>query len=452
MIINEWFYPGLTLVLSSIILLLILRLVRFRKKYVSKSLEIKALYKMNRNLIDNMDLDDLLQNLVNISVDLINSAQSSSIFLLNEDKTLLEGKVSYLIPPHQIKKLKFKVGEAISGKAVVTGESMIFNRMEQDFAKHNKFLSRNKKTQKSVVVVPLKAKRKLIGTISIDNYDKYDAFSKRDMRILESLAASASLAIERVRLFNEIEEQVHTIEITNKTLDERLKENEEFIKEIKMKNEELKAYDQMVSHDLKGPIGQVHSFAQLLNQNFRDALGEDGKMMTETILNRSKASLELIEGILAYASAEKHEAMEDKVDLNQILHEVVEGNAIKIEQSNAKIMLEELPSVEKGISVKIYQLFYNLVSNALKFQKEGSTPEIRVYQNDADELVVEDNGIGFDQSKAEQIFKPLMRLDKTYEGHGIGLGTCKRIIDLHGWKIRAESQPLVGTKFIITLQ
>ena len=224
-----------------------------------------------------------------------------------------------------------------------------------------------------------------------------------------------------------------------------------YLKEIRLKNQELKAYDQMVSHDLKGPVGNIFSYSQLLMESYADQFNEESKMMLETIHSQSKASLNLIEGILTYASAEKEADMLE-VDLNEVVEEAIEAHRVKIEETKGEVKKDLLPRVDKGVSVKIYQLFYNLIGNALKFQKEGNTPIISVYKNEQDEIVVEDNGIGFDQSKAEQIFKPLQRLHNSYEGYGIGLGTCKRIVDIHGWKIRAESEVGAGTKFIITLK
>ncbi len=223
-----------------------------------------------------------------------------------------------------------------------------------------------------------------------------------------------------------------------------------YLKEIRLKNQELKAYDQMVSHDLKGPIGNIYSYSQLLLENYSDQMNDDIKMMLETIHNQSKASLSLIEGILTYASVEKEADME-LVDLNSVVKEAIEAHRVKINDTKAEVGKRMLPTIDKGVNVKIYQLFYNLIGNALKFQKEGNSPIISIYQNENKEVVVEDNGIGFDQEKAEQIFKPLQRLHNSYEGYGIGLGTCKRIVDIHGWHIRAESEVGKGTKFIITL-
>lgn len=225
------------------------------------------------------------------------------------------------------------------------------------------------------------------------------------------------------------------------------------IKEIKNKNEELKAYDRMVSHDLKGPIGHIYSLAGFLKNDTESKISAESKVFLNQIIKSSKSSQELIDGILSFASADQPNALEELVDIKKQVEEAVEAHSLVIKDKKAEIKIGELISVEKGISVKIYQLFYNLIGNALKFHQTGIPPEINIYMSGNFEIVVQDNGIGFDQEHADEIFAPLKRIenDIQYEGYGIGLGTCKRIADFHGWKIRAEAEKGKGAKFIISI-
>ncbi len=224
-----------------------------------------------------------------------------------------------------------------------------------------------------------------------------------------------------------------------------------FVREIKLKNAELRAYDHMVSHDLRGPIGSMYQWTELLQLNMEGNTLEENQEAIQNIRDQCKRAIDLINGILEFASAEKELEFETNIDLQKILNEAVEAHHDTVTTKNAKIEIRDLPTIEKGISVKIYQLFYNLIGNALKFQKEDKTPVIDIYGNGDKEIVVEDNGIGFEQSKAEEIFKPLNRLTNSFDGYGIGLGTCKRIVDIHDWNIRAESELNQGTKFIISI-
>ncbi|MGL1885521.1 MAG: response regulator [Reichenbachiella sp.] len=225
------------------------------------------------------------------------------------------------------------------------------------------------------------------------------------------------------------------------------------IKEIKIKNEELKAYDKMVSHDLKGPIGHIVSLSKFLKEDKESILTEESQGFLDQIIKSSQASQELIDGILTFASADQPATLEEAVDLNKIVNDAIEGHLSTISAKDAAVTCQSLPTIEKGISVKIYQLFYNLIGNALKFQKPDEKPVISIYLNDAAEIVVADNGIGFDQKDANDVFKPLKRLEtvQRYDGYGIGLGTCQRIVTFHGWSIRAESELGKGSSFIITI-
>ena len=220
--------------------------------------------------------------------------------------------------------------------------------------------------------------------------------------------------------------------------------------EIASQAEELKAYDQMVSHDLKGPLAAISQLTQILSVNLGENTSNDNQEIIDNIEKQCHKSIGLIHGILEYASADKPAAFESDVDMTKIIDDVRSSYASVIQEKKAIVEHTDLPIIEKAIPIKVYQLFYNLIGNALKFQQPDTTPEIKIYGLKNKRIVVEDNGIGFDQSQAENIFKPLNRLTSRYEGHGIGLGTCKRIVDMHGWEIVAESEVGKGTKFIIS--
>jgi signal transduction histidine kinase len=143
------------------------------------------------------------------------------------------------------------------------------------------------------------------------------------------------------------------------------------------------------------------------------------------------------------------------VDLNQAAQEALSNLEISLQQSQASVEIHSLPSVEAD-SIQMTQLFQNLIGNAIKFAREGVPPEVKVYSllsDDKSELHVEDNGIGFDENYAEQIFAPFERLHgrAKYEGTGIGLAICRKIVERHGGEISAKSSPGIGSTFIVTL-
>jgi signal transduction histidine kinase len=226
--------------------------------------------------------------------------------------------------------------------------------------------------------------------------------------------------------------------------------------ELKKINEELKAYDQMVSHDLKGPIGNVNMLVGILMNDKTSKVSDENLQVMNQILKASKSAVELIDEILSFAAADKPETLEKEVDLKKQVNKAISAHSLTIESLEASVTIKDLNLHISGVSIKIYQLFYNLIGNALKFQDKTRKPDIRIYSRkltDKMEIVVEDNGIGFDNTLAGDIFKPFIRNSQgiKYAGHGIGLGTCQRIVDYHGWTIRAESELGKGSKFIITM-
>lgn len=177
----------------------------------NKSAENKILYDLSSNLIESLELDELLDKIMDAAVKVVPNAQSGSIFLHNAESNMLEGKVSYGISNEQIKKIRLKEGEGISGKAMEEKRSFIENNYLEDTLlspEHKQVLEQVKKPIKSIIVVLLKVKQKIIGTISLDNYDKNNAFADVDLEILTSLAANASAAIERVRMYELIGKSV----------------------------------------------------------------------------------------------------------------------------------------------------------------------------------------------------------------------------------------------------
>jgi signal transduction histidine kinase len=144
------------------------------------------------------------------------------------------------------------------------------------------------------------------------------------------------------------------------------------------------------------------------------------------------------------------------VDLNNAAQSVLDDLVMSIQQTQAQIEIGDLPTV-RADPIQVQQLLQNLVANALKFHQAGRPPVIKVSARDLPdnfcEITVEDNGIGFEQKDAENIFIPFERLvsRRNYEGTGIGLSICKKIVERHGGSIRAESEPGKGSKFIINL-
>ena len=164
----------------------------------------------------------------------------------------------------------------------------------------------------------------------------------------------------------------------------------------------------------------------------------------------------LIEALLSLSRVTTKKQEHDLIDLVPLVHEVLGDLEVRLQSTGGRVTVGELPRIE-GDPVQIRQLFQNLIGNALKFHKPGDAPFVQVYalrrSPGQAEVFVEDNGIGFDSKDAERVFLPFHRLHgrSEYEGTGIGLTICQKIVERHGGTIHAESTPGKGTRFILSL-
>jgi light-regulated signal transduction histidine kinase (bacteriophytochrome) len=240
---------------------------------------------------------------------------------------------------------------------------------------------------------------------------------------------------------------------------------EEKVKELNKSNHDLEQFAYIASHDLQEPLRKIRTFTELLENNFDEK--EKAKKYLEKIDSSSERMSSLIKGVLNYSRLSKAEISFESVDLQRILEYVKQDVELVVEEKKAIIKSAHLPVIV-GISQQLHQLFYNLINNSLKFSiekptisiscRELNSSEIKLYPDlhtsvKYIELIFQDNGIGFDQKYANQVFTIFKRLNskQTFEGTGIGLALCKKIVDNHHGIIKAESEIGKGAQFKIIL-
>lgn len=219
-------------------------------------------------------------------------------------------------------------------------------------------------------------------------------------------------------------------------------------------NRELEQFAFVASHDLQEPLRSLISFTGLLKDDFKDKLDQNGEKYIEFILQSSKRMQELVKALLDYSRIGKERELV-QIDCNILLQDVFTDMNLSISESKAMIKSNNLP-VLKGFKVELRQLFQNLISNAIKFRKKDSIPEISISAKKQGEdwlFSVEDNGIGINPDDAYKIFIIFKRLHNRneYEGTGIGLSHCKKIVELHGGHIWVVSKPGEGSTFYFTI-
>lgn len=238
--------------------------------------------------------------------------------------------------------------------------------------------------------------------------------------------------------------------------DRKRNESEIAIQYLKLEkqNEELEQFTHIASHDLQEPLQTLISFAKLIKSEFSGKLEGDGEKYLDFILKSSFRMQALVKGLMDYSIIGKERNL-ILVDCNQIVKEVLSDMAYKIKETDAVILVNELPKIN-GYSLELRQLFQNLISNALKFKKQGVDIEIKISAEKSGEdwlFSIQDNGIGIAKSDKEKIFTMFKRLHNRdeYEGTGIGLSHCKKIVELHGGNIWVESVPEGGSIFNFTI-
>jgi chemotaxis family two-component system sensor kinase Cph1 len=223
--------------------------------------------------------------------------------------------------------------------------------------------------------------------------------------------------------------------------------------ELLRSNKELENFAYIASHDLQEPLRMVSCFTQLLSQQYQSSLDDRAREYIYFAVEGSNRMYELLNGLLAYSRIHSKGKNFTQVDTNQVVTDVRKNLALKIKERNAAIDVGNLPVIHAD-GTQMMQLFQNLISNAIKFSPENPNIVISSEKNE-DHFIfaIEDHGLGIESQYFEKIFNIFQRLlpREKYEGTGIGLAICKRIVERHGGKIWLESEPEKGSTFFFTI-
>jgi light-regulated signal transduction histidine kinase (bacteriophytochrome) len=228
-------------------------------------------------------------------------------------------------------------------------------------------------------------------------------------------------------------------------------------RELKRSNDDLQQFAHVASHDLREPVRKFRTFINRLKDEYGEHLPDKGKNYLNKMEQASERMSSMILGVLKYSGLNETEQEIVTVDLNEIIHHIEADLEVIIHQKNAVINKENIPVLE-GSAVLLYQLFYNLVNNSLKFCHHQpviniSSKIVNFGGRNYARIEVADNGIGFDQHFADRIFEAFTRLNSKdkYEGTGLGLALCKKIVERHHGMITASGEENKGAKFTIHL-
>jgi signal transduction histidine kinase len=279
---------------------------------------------------------------------------------------------------------------------------------------------------------------------------------KADVRLIESLEAQRIMMGEHNTLLEkEVQERTSTLTKTLKELEQKEEELNLYADKLKKSNSELLDFASIISHDLKAPLRNTTSFLQLLLRKNKSKFDDTDNEYVDFIVKSSSQSVRLVDDLLNYSKLDKNIGEPENTDFTEIIENTCVTLRDLMIKRQVSLLIESMPNIEVHRSLLI-MLMQNLINNGIKYN-DSEIPEIKIghFKNlkKEDVFYVQDNGIGISQKYQEEVFKMFRRLNtkNTYEGTGIGLAFCKRIIDHYKGRIWFESTEGAGTTFFFTL-
>ncbi|MET1411474.1 PAS-domain containing protein [Roseibium sp. HPY-6] len=237
-----------------------------------------------------------------------------------------------------------------------------------------------------------------------------------------------------------------------------------YTKKLETSNRELQDFAYVASHDLQEPLRKIEAFGDRLIRKYGDLLPDDGKMFVDRMQNAGSRMRQLINDLLSYSRITTKARPFVAINMKETMDGILSDLQIRIQEHDATVEVEDLPTIDAD-PIQMRQLFQNVLSNALKYKKPDVNPVVKISAETVEgtdesgapqthaRFAIADNGIGFDNQYKDQIFKIFQRLHGRleYEGTGIGLATCRKIVDRHSGSIDAHGEPDVGATFFIEL-
>ncbi len=253
----------------------------------------------------------------------------------------------------------------------------------------------------------------------------------------------------------QIEQQSNDLKLANKRLQKEIKEKNLVQTRLEIANEKLKQFTYVASHDLKEPLRSIGGFSSLLERELKEDLSESSEQYLQFIKGGIKRMTTMLDDLLVYSRiTNAADLAKMPIDLNQLMVNLKRNLNYLLQKSNGTIIIEHSLPIIYGCPTQINQLFQNIIGNGLKFKGEKDAIINISYREEKDAYIfaIKDNGIGIPEKQQSKIFTAFHRLDKNkYEGSGIGLATCEKVIDNHDGKIWLESKLGEGTTFYFSI-
>ena len=402
--------------------------------------------------------DTLAQEIIQVMEETLNY-EYSAVLLLDETSGRLipyalsdQGRGTAFIKKDKayVDSHDIRIGLGITGWVAHTGQSVLVNDVRKDPRYYPM-----RKNIRSELCVPLRAGEKTIGVVNIETA-RLNAYSEADQQVLETMAAQIAIAIQNARLYEQV--QRHSDELENQVA-ERTKELAHAnirLKELdKLKSEFLA----MMSHELRTPLNSIIGFVGIILKGIPGKINDEQKKQLSMVYNSAKHLLSLINDILDLSRIEsgKMEISMENFKIEDVINEVVQTMSLPIEQKGLKLITEVPDKMPYILSDKkrAFQILLNLVNNAYKFTEKGEIKIECKIESNILKIAVSDTGIGIKNEDMPYLFEAFRQVDGTarrrYQGAGLGLYLCKKLLTLLGGEITAESEYGRGSRFTFKL-
>lgn len=418
-------------------LAVLLENARLHEETQQRLAEVSTLYAFAEQLTTSIDLNTLLDSIVMTLKEVLH-CRGVSISLLNPDSQMLEIRAAAGLQPKWRQTAKLKVGEGISGKVAATATPIYVPdaRSLPDFIFFDPVV-------RSLLVVPLMVKDRVIGTLAIDQAIP-DAFTLDDRRTLTIAAAQAAAAIENAQLYTDLEERAAKLEQAYKELQEVDKLKDELV--------------QNVSHELRTPLTFIKGYVELLLEEDMGPLSEGQRESLTIVADKTNALTRLVSDIIYLQQVEWESLQFSTQDMREMARLALQSCEVAAVTAGISLNLDaesDLPLIPVDRD-RVNQVFDNLLGNAIKFSPRGGSITIEVKDaGEAIELGVRDTGVGIPADKLDKVFDRFYQVDgsatRRFGGAGLGLAIARRIVEAHGGRIWVESEVGHGSAFRFTL-
>ena len=413
--------------------------------------ELGLLNRVGQELATTLDLRQVIEQVLQATTEIVSSA-GASVWLWDEEEDeekkdrLVCRAVSHDGQNRTPVNMYLAPGQGVAGWTVQHEESVIVASVQDD---PRFFRGTDEQTgfrTTSLIAVPLRVRGAVIGVLEVVN-KQHGVFDTDDLALVETLAAAAAVAIDNAGLVEALRQ--HTTE-------------------LQTSNEDLDAFAHTAAHDLKGPLGYMVGFAQVLEQDYAILSDEDRRRSLHTIAQSGRKMSNIVDELLLMAGLRAMEVEMGPLDMGRTVVEALQRLAYMIEKRQAEITLPESWPVALGYEPWVEEIWVNYLSNALKYG--GRPPRLELgysiadwpspgeksaIQNLKSEIIrfwVRDNGPGLTPKEQVRLFKPFTRLDQVRaKGHGLGLSIARRIVEKMGGQVGVESEVGHGSVFSFTL-